>query len=230
MTRRRMPPFLGLAALAISVLAAGCMSFSVAGGSTSTETGDKIALTGRVTNGGIPVPGILVSLVKAGLHDTTDATGTYVLSGTPAPGASVSNASPDTLVFSREEQAITRLVVSSWSEQPPELRIVQRGFSGTFTDSASGIARIEGVVTGEIIAPGDSVAATFFHNVVAGNYSGFIWFPAPGWVQDFAIHVNVYDSTGALTGRSITVPFTSNAGNITVPAFHSRNLADDATP
>lgn len=32
------------------------------------------------------------------------------------------------------------------------------------------------------------------------------------------------------TGRSITVPFTSNAGNITVPAFHSRNLADDATP
>lgn len=207
-----------LAALALSA----CMS--LAGGSSSTETGDQIALSGRVTNGGSEgIAGIIVTLTGSSLADTTDLTGFFALDGRrPA-----TKTQADTLHFALNGQTIARTVVTTLVATLPEVIIVQRGFSGAFipTGAHADIARIVGVVKGDGIAEGDSLTATFFHNTVAGNYSGFLWFPPPTETpRHYVVRVDVYDGEDALTGRSVDVPFTSLAGNVLIPDFDPANL------
>jgi hypothetical protein len=196
-----------------------------AGGSSSTETGDQVALTGRVTGGtGDGIAGVIVTLQGTPLADTTDITGAYSVSGrVTRPGASHA----DTLHFALNGQTVAKRAVAALTTSVPEIQIVQRGFSGTISSGGASITRIEGVVKGDDIAPGDSIAATFFYNTLSNNYSGFIWFPPPSsTVRNYTVHVNVYGANDSLIGRSPTVPFNSLAGNITIPDFDSETVND----
>jgi hypothetical protein len=208
-----------LSALLVATLAA--CDITVAGGSSSTETGDKVSISGRVLRGnGEPVSGVVVSLEAAGISDTTDTAGAYVLKGREAFGVST-----DTLRFSLNGQLIETQVVSDFEAVLADLQIVQRGFSGALDADDITVTRVEGVVTGDGIAPGDSVASEFFHNTLAGAYSGFLWFPPPSTgVRNYTVHINVYGAGGTLIGRSTDVPFTSMAGNISIPRFHADNV------
>lgn len=223
LSRRNAAASAVFAALSALVLSA-CMSM-LAGGSSSTETGDKVALTGTVTGGnGQGVPGVIVSLAGSSLADTTDITGFYALSGHRSEAEAGNH--PDTLRYVLNGQAIVKTEIRALVGAVPVVTIVQRGFSGSFSGpGGDGIGRIEGVVTGNGIAAGDSIAATFFHNTLAGNYSGFLWFPPAGEsLRHYVVRVNVYDETGRLTGRSQNVPFNDLAGNIVIPDFDPQNL------
>jgi hypothetical protein len=194
---------------------------TLAGGSSTTETGDPVSLSGRVLrSNGEPVSGVVVSLEAAGISDTTDTAGAYLLKGREAFGVST-----DTLRFSLNGQLIETQVVSDFEAVLADLQIVQRGFSGALDADAITVTRVEGVVTGDGIAPGDSVSGDFFHNTLAGDYSGFLWFPPPSTgVRNYTVHINVYGAGGTLIGRSADVPFTSMAGNVSIPRFRADNV------
>jgi len=217
--------FTGLAGGCVAALTlSACMS--LAGGSSSTETGDKVALNGRVTGGaGDGIAGVVVTLKGSALADTTDITGHFALSGRrPATGGSA-----DTLRFAINGQTVTHKAITALTGNLPDVMIVQRGFSGSFSGSAANIGRIEGVLKGDGIAAGDSVTATFFFNTLAGNYSGFIWFPPPTeTARNYTVRIDVYNSEGTLMGRGPDVPFNSLAGNVVIPEFNPASLA--ATP
>ncbi|HEX2613677.1 MAG TPA: hypothetical protein VHO02_08790 [Fibrobacteria bacterium] len=225
--------WMALSAAALAALLSGCGMPELAGGSSSTETGEKVALTGRVMNGNHPVPGVAVTLTRAGLTDTTDATGTYRLIGNVSGVPEASAASPDTLLFELNGGVIATQGVTGWVAAESDLQLVRRGFSGPLlTDSAGDapVGRVEGVLTGDGIAAGDSLTATFYYSTLSSSYSGFLYFPPPGAaVRNYAVRVDVYDLEGRLVGRSASVPFSSLAGNITLPAFHSGNFATAKT-
>jgi hypothetical protein len=211
---------------ALLLTACGLAEGLFAGGSSSTETGDKVALNGRVTGGsGSGVAGVIVNLGATGLADTTDITGSYNISG-----RIVRTSALDTLRFSLNGQTVAKRSVANLTATIPVIQIVQRGFSGLFTTTGHGTARVEGVLRGDGIAPGDSIAGTFFYNSLSNNYSGFLWFPPPtNMVYEYRVHINVYDQEGVLTGRSQSVPFNSFAGNITIPDFDP-NTVNDVAP
>lgn len=221
-----------IARLAVAGLSAAMFGacLELAGGSSSTETGDKVALTGAVRGGNAEgIPGVVVMLTNSALVDTTDLRGTYRFS--LPRDAAPSLARPDTLRFILQGNVVATTEVRRVEDPALSLTLVQRGFSGTFTGADNGIGRIEAVAKGGGLATGDSITATFFHNSLAGNYSGFIWFPLPhADIRHYTVHVNIYDGGGRLTGRSLTVPFNDLAGNIVIPAFNPENLLPNPTP
>jgi hypothetical protein len=92
---------------------AGCM-FDLAGGSTSTETGDKVSLTGRVIGGGgEPIAGARVTLMRAGLFDITNAQGYYELIGTSEAEPATEHR-PDTLNVEVYGQHVLKRSVTDW--------------------------------------------------------------------------------------------------------------------
>jgi hypothetical protein len=166
--------------------------------------------------------------MRAGLFDITNAQGYYELIGnSDAEPASASR--PDTLNVEVYGQHVLKRSVTDWVGGLSGVQVVQRGFWGMLEEHGLVIAYIEGVVTGDGIAPGDSISTTFFHNTLAGNYSGFVFFPPPdSTVLNYVLHVNVYDTQGKLVGRSDDVLFTSLSGNVTIPPFDPENLAKEA--
>lgn len=217
--------------LAVAGLSAATFSacMLLAGGSSSTETGDKVALTGTVVGGnGEGIPGVIVTLAHTSLTDTTDLTGAYRLMGRRPEKVPVQK--PDTLNFILNGKVITAAEVREVAEGAVEpVTLVQRGFSGSFTVPDDAIVRIEAVVTGDGIDPEDPLTATFFHNTLAGNYSGFVWFPAPvGQMREYTVRIDTYDEHNRHTGRSVDVPFNELAGNVTIPAFDPNNLVPPA--
>jgi hypothetical protein len=195
-----------------------CESPLLAGGSSSTETGKKIEVNGRVVaTGGQPVAGVVVQLVLDGASDTTDSEGLYLITGEVEKER---QGIPDTLRFTLQGQSMGLQVLESLRETLPPLQVVQRGFMGYLKPHGHAVTRIEGVLTGDGILAGDSVTGTFFHNVAAGNYSGFLYFAPPGdSPRTYAVRVNIYGLNDTLLATSASVPFTSQAGNILIPTI-----------
>jgi hypothetical protein len=204
-----------LAAIVALTLLLACNSL-LAGGSSTTETGDPVSLTGRVTTGGVPVAGVSVRLAKAGLTDTTDALGVYTVHGKLAKGAG-----RDTLVFTHSGIGIARRAVVSRTDSLPDVPVMRRVFSGTLPSAAIPHAvRVELAVRGEGIAAGDSARVIVLPDPVSGNYSAFLYFPAPAeGLRHYVAHVIVYGQAGGIIGRSEDLPFTNLTGDIAVPAF-----------
>ena len=204
--------------VACAFLFCACDTGSLAGGSTSTETGEPVSLTGRVSGGnGQGLSGVIVSLAGTPLSDTTGSDGFYLVSGRVSRQE---GHGPDTLRFAVQGQAVGLRVVGSLTDTVSILQVVQRGFLGYLKPNGHTVTRVEGVLTGDDIPAGDSVVATFFHNQMAENYSGFLYFPAPGdSLRTYEVRVNVYGPDGTLLATSPSVPFTSQAGNILIPTI-----------
>jgi len=202
--------------LAVSALLMSCTTDS--GGATE---GVGLSVKGRVmaTNSS-PVSGVVVALARNGAKDTTDAQGRYELH---ALAAQQGAAAHDTVVYTRNGQPLARVSVATWIDTLPDVQVVQRDFSGLLTGGAAGITRVEGVVTGDGIDSTDPVTSEFYYNSLTGNYSGFVYFPAPTSVQNYQVRIRIYGAGNVLAGQSQVVPFNSTAGNITVPAFSPGN-------
>jgi len=214
-----------LAALAALCALAGCDVSEPrhAGGSTSTETGDKFGLSGRVLGAsGGPLAGVVVSLKGSALTDTTDAFGTWEINGFAKTGRK-----NDTVAFELIGQTLANVPVTRRvaTLRDVQLQTVQRGFTGFLTPSSVTIGRIEGLLTGDGIAEGDTVRFPLHHNMLVGNYSGFAYFPPSYELTLFySVFVRVYDEHDKLIGKSHIVTFNSISGDITLPTFEPGNL------
>src|SRR5690606_12132214 len=220
--RRGMP---ALRAWAFPCLAATLLLAATAlSGCTQTEpdtdtSRHSIRLTGRVVgHNNAPVAGVAVSLSRAGLTDTTDALGRYVITRRKAPDET-NDVVLDTLRYSMGGQALARVNVMQWIDTLPDIQVIQRDISGLLDTEGLTATRIEGVLTGDGIDEENPVTAEFYYNPLTGNYSGFLFFPPVSSVAHYSVQINVYGAGDVLIGQSAPVPFNSFAGNITVPAF-----------
>lgn len=214
--RRLVAPLLAAGLLALG----GCSQTEPGGG---TENAGGIRLTGRVigTNN-TPVAGVVVSLVRTGMTDTTDALGRYVLTRKEG-GEGGEDVVLDTLRFSRGGQPLGRVSVLDWVEDVPDVQVIQRDISGLVDMEGLEATRIEAVLKGDGIDTAAPVIADFYYNALSGNYSGFLYFPQTSTVSNYTVQINIYGTGNALLGQSVVVPFNSFAGNITVPPFSAGN-------
>jgi hypothetical protein len=118
------PLFIALATLAL----AGCLT----GGSSSTETGDNVNLSGHVLQSGHPAPGVVVTLASAGLSDTTDSQGAYRVKGhytlAAEPPENLGKKSGwerviDSLVFTRNGNRVALKKVTRWVDTLSDLQV-----------------------------------------------------------------------------------------------------------
>lgn len=198
---------------------------SCVGGTTSgTETGSRISIRGRVVDGDKePVAGLVARLSLSGIADTTDSQGRYHILG-EGGSATAETGVLDTLIVSQAGQRVAALGITKWVDSLPDIKVVQRSFSGRIDAAGSEVGRVEGVLSGSGLPEGNRVVAEFFYNKPVREYSGFIYFPVSGTEATYLIYVNLYDSAGLLTGRSDTIAFNSLAGDITLPEFHAGNV------
>lgn len=211
------------AAAALLVAGAGlCLAACLgpAGGSTEAE---GIRLQGRVIGtGGAPVAGVVVSASRAGLLDTTDALGRYILSD-ENPDDLPEGVVLDTLRFAKNGQSLAKVHVTSWIEEFPDVEVIQRNISGALHVGLLPMGRIEFVLRGDGIDSLDPVVTQIYYNALAENYSGFAYFPPSSTVRNYSVYINVYGPGGGLLARSQTVPFNSFAGDIVLPEFPATN-------
>ncbi|HEX2613477.1 MAG TPA: hypothetical protein VHO02_07775, partial [Fibrobacteria bacterium] len=111
----------------VSLALVSCVGERVAGGSSTTDTGSEISLTGRVIDrDNVPVAGVAVRLSSAGFADTTDALGRYHVLGKAPVAALAGSAALDTLRFEQDEREVAAVPVTQWTADLPDVRIVQR--------------------------------------------------------------------------------------------------------
>jgi hypothetical protein len=206
--------------LSVSLFALSC-TIDPGGGTESSGVG--VRLTGRVVgSGNMPIAGVVVTAARAGLSDTTDAFGRYVLSRDTAEDVSGAGVL-DTLRYVKNGQSLARVSVLHWIDSLPDIQVIQRDISGTLSIGELPVSKIEAVLTGDGIDSLNPVVTEFYYNALARNYSGYKYFPPASSTLNYQVVVNVYGPEGVLFGRSLTVPFNSFAGNITVPSFSANN-------
>jgi hypothetical protein len=199
--------------LTLSALLASCTTDA----DKATEA-EGLRLSGRViaTNSN-PVAGVVVTLASNGAKDTTDALGRFEI-------RRLSPTSSDTVVYSKSGQLLARVSVANWVDTTlPDVEVIQRDISGLLTGAGTTITRVEGVVTGDGIDSTSPVTSEFYYNPLTGNYSGFVYFPPSSTVKNYQVRVKIYGPGDLLVGASQLVPFTSFAGNVTIPAFQPGN-------
>ena len=174
-------------------------------------------ISGRVVgSGSMPVAGIEVRSLRTGARDTTNHAGAYELH---ASRTATHGGRTDTLVFARQGQFLARVDVTRRAGELPDTRVIQRDIAGYLAVGDDPVHRIELVMRGDGIDPASPAVTEAYYNAVAGNYSGYAFFPASVAVMNFEVRVDVYDADGVLLGSSQIVPFNSYAGDITIPAF-----------
>lgn len=216
-----------------AVLISGCLSalfasmlfVSCEGGTTSgTESGSKINLTGKVIGkDNAPISGVVARLSKTGLADTTDSGGKFLLEG-DVPSGSGNSGFLDTLVILQDSQRIAGVGITKWVDSLPDIKVVQRGFSGDLEEASVEIGRVEAVLFGTGIPEGRPIVAEFFYNKPSGEYSGYVFFPASGKGAAYIIYISIFDEDGYPVGRSDTISFNGLAGDITIPVFAPDNV------
>jgi hypothetical protein len=128
------------------------------------------------------------------------------------------------VIYTKNGQSLARISVANWVDTTlPDVEVIQRDISGLLVGAGTTITRVEGVVTGDGIDSSAPVTAEFYYNPLTGNYSGFVYFPPVTSVQYYQVQVKIYGPGNLLVGSSQVVPFTSFAGNVTVPAFQPGN-------
>jgi uncharacterized protein (TIGR02145 family) len=210
----------------------------LAGCSPSTGTDDPdqgpdpspytLFLTGKVLDkDGRGINGAIAHMVDVGLSDTTDADGNYTIADTSEQFLQAllkSAADPqDSLHILRDGQLITTLEIMDWIDTLPDVFIIQRDVYGNFLDNQESIGDIEAVLTGTDIPDSIPKVTELWYNSATHGYSGFIYFVYTAEVKDYTVYINVFNQDSMFIGRSISVDFTSNAGDINVPDFNPDN-------
>ncbi len=215
------------ACLAAALVLAACIDLDdrIVGGSTSTESGTKISLTGRVLdtkNAGLG--GIVVELSHTGLKDTTDAQGSYSLIGQRDSNVVGSASVVDTLVLTRYGMRLATLPVFKWVDN---IRILQRNISAKLLSAPVAPARVEAVISGGQIPTDQPVVRGLDYSYHLNSYMGFAYLREEGNATKYYVFVRTFDATGSLLGQSLGISFNSTTGNISIPEFDAANLLND---
>ncbi len=212
-----------LPALLAALLSAALLGSCTGGTTSGTETGGKISLQGRVVDNNGPVQGIVARLSLTGLADTTDALGRYLITGEKSTDPAKTGLL-DTLLILQDSQRVATLGITKWVDSLPDIKLVQRGFSGILAVGGVAIGKVEAVLFGTGVPQEHPVVTEFFYNKPAEEFSGFVYFPASGKEATYSIYVDIFDTDGFLIGRSDTLSFNGLAGNITIPKFSAENV------
>jgi hypothetical protein len=184
------------------------------------ETHSNIDIQGAVfTNRSEPFAGIVVKLRGLGIADTTDSRGAYRIQRADTALATKSG-TVDTLDYLREGRIVHSEAVASWTATMPDLFLVQRDISGKLTGAVGAVKTVEAIFGTD---RSDTLALEW--NPVLGSYSGFAYAPwnGTGTVTRYQVRIEVRDSLGHLSGRSVDIPFTSRAGDLDIPTFQAGN-------
>jgi hypothetical protein len=164
-------------------------------------------------------------LSNSGTQSIKIAMPSVVTSSEKASSISSSRAqSLDTLSVFKGGQKIMNIPLTSLIATLPDYQIVQRDISGDFSRVApSGIGYIQAVVTGDDNAEGGRI--DLWHNEPNNSYSGFMYTSHTAETKDYALYIEVFSPDSLLIGRCNTTPFTTMAGDITIPVFDPENGA-----
>ncbi len=140
-----------------------------------------------------------------------------------ANGAERAELIKDTLVVkSKEGSEITAVALKSLVDSLPTMFVVQRNIGGSFSKIANrGVGKITAVLNEEGQAP-RTMKLGF--NKANNSYSGFVYSLYSADTKNYAVQVNVFASDTLLSGKSTTVEYTSDLGNVEVPAFDPNNV------
>lgn len=209
-----------LSAFGIFALLLGCdLSTKVVSEGGGDETHSTIDIQGVVLNGrSDPFAGVVVRLRGIALSDTTDSRGAYRLQASSAPRSGTGGAAVDTLDFWREGRIIHSELVPAWIATMPDVILVQRDISGRLLGDVGRVARVDAV-----FGDGGSDTIPLEWNTMLRAYSGFAYFEWTGELAKYEVRIEVRDSAGRLLGGSSSIPFTSRAGDLAIPAFDAGN-------
>ncbi len=209
------------------VFLSGCFNKDNVTGNSSQTGNSDIELTGRVLDkNGNPIDGVVAHLARTGLTDTTDNQGRYLIMGDISESSKKLSAEEvlDTLVFVQDGQYVAYLDVEKWVDTLPDVRLVQRNFSGSLSGPTQDVYKVEAILNGNGILVDNPVVAELFYNKPSNEFSGFIYFPNGKNTMYYEIYVNVYNEDGQLMSKSDVLFFNSKAGDITLPSFHAKTL------
>ncbi len=180
-----------------------------------------INIAGKVLDqNGNPVSGVVVHLINTNLYDTTNSNGSYSITSSQNINAS----GKDSVSFSKNNQIISFVQLSSLTETINDLRIIQRNIYGTIDSIAStatvtNVAAILSTVEDSISPP---KVATLWYNKATLGYSGYAYFIYSNDRYQYSAYVNIYIDS-LFSGRSSKVVFPDYAGDIQIPAFSPFN-------
>lgn len=211
--------------LLLTLLLCGCSDKDLTGSEVTNE--NMISLTGKVIDQhGKGVAGVEARLATYGFVDTTDLAGTYAIEisndSLTSLGINVVG-TQDTLIVTQATNLLSSFDISTFVDTLPDTYLIQRNVWGKVITSLSGFTRIEAVIKKKGELPENSKSIELWLNSSTNTYSGFIYM-----LQDIAptiyeIFVQIYDVNGRPTGRSETVEFPQNAGDIQMPDFNASN-------
>jgi len=128
----------------------------------------------------------------------------------------------DTLVLSKDGMVFDEVIIDNFVAELPESFIVQRDIYGDFSPVDQNMVGVELVVSGDGIL-GEKLVKMGF-NKQAHSFSGFVYLKyVPGELPEYQVYVNALDSMDRTLGRSVTVDFDQNFGDIKVPTFSTYN-------
>ncbi len=127
-----------------------------------------------------------------------------------------------TLEVTKDDQKIMDIPITSYIEEVPTSYIVQRNISGTLSDRllAEGSSLRMAIEGTEITTIS---YRNLWYNSGINGYSGYIYTKQSGDPYSYSIHIDVLNSDSLLTGRSETITFDENAGDIIIPSFDPEN-------
>ncbi len=127
-----------------------------------------------------------------------------------------------TLEVTKDNQKIMDIPLTSYIEEVPTSYIVQRNISGTLSERLLPIgSSLRMAIEGTEIAT--ISYRNLWYNSGINGYSGYIYTKQSGDPYTYSIYIDVLSSDSLLTGRSETITFNENAGDIVIPSFDPEN-------
>ena len=127
----------------------------------------------------------------------------------------------DTLNLVKDNQILSTTSIVELIDTLPDLFIVQRDIYGDLSLITETVNKIEAVITGDGIT--NPKVSTLWHNTANNSYSGFAYFVYSISTKNYNVYVKVYNSDNKYIGKSVNVPFTSMAGDVSIPNFNAEN-------
>lgn len=211
--------------LAIALFLFNGCSPSTTGSESETEM--EIALCGKVTNDKkIPLKDIVVSLNHLGVSDTTDSLGNYKIYES-LDTSLIDSYVIDTLTFTSDTSVLDQRIISDFTDTI-DVIIYQRDFIGYLVGEMPEGSSVYLVLT--TMENGDTVTSMFPLGYIESTkkYTGYGFFNHNSQAN-YSAYVKVVDKDGAISGRSISIPFTSIYAQIEFPPFNLNNMTPNIT-
>lgn len=204
-------------------------SFQTAGGTDESTTGVELSLSGYVLNksDNDGIPNIVTKLKTTGFSAVTNDDGYYKIEISEDSLNTLDidlQTIQDTLQYIKDSIVFNSIEIVEWIDTLPDVYIVQRDIHGKLLSNDTTISRIEAVLTKFI---NNDPLSTKHYELCFINatmlFSGYVYFPNTTGAFSYSVFVKVYNMDSLYTGRSKSIKFSDNAGDIEIPPFNPFN-------